>query len=83
MSSPKGAFSVITIDRLENANLSSECLFRHGKFHNTSLWQATDAYIIQIYCLMKTCSVNVYCCYGTLTSHKVKITHTHPCDISK
>lgn len=83
MSSPKGALSVITIDHLENVNPSNECLFWHGKFHSTSLWQATDAYIIQIYCLMKTRSVNVYCCYGTLTSRKVKITHTHPCDISK
>lgn len=67
LSSVKGVFSVIIINGPENANPSYECLFWHGEFHNTSLLQAKHAYIIQIYCLMKTCNVNVYCCYGNFT----------------
>lgn len=74
MPSLKAAFSVIPIHGCGRTNPSSVSLLA-WEISQHFVLQAAAACIIQIYCLMKTCTVRVYCCHGTFTRDP---NNTHP-----
>lgn len=75
----KGEFSAIPSHGCGRANPCSQCLFEHGKFHNTSLLQAKAACIIQIYRFMKTCMFTV----AMEPPQEAQTSHTLHCGTSR